>query len=384
MQFLKKYPLLILFAVFLYALTIASLLTPPREDSVMENRKLAQKPKLTVSSLLAVRTADKYTQKYETFMNDQFIGRDGWITLKSICESALGKIENNGVVYGRNGYMFDKFTSLDERRLNLNIQTVTEFVNAYGADTPVTVAIVPNSYQTLEDELPAGLDNINQAAEIEALYKQIPEAAHKLDLLPVMRKSADAGQAYYRTDHHWTTRGAYAAYHAFVSSRGLQAADWDQLASVRRDQPGFYGTYYNKCKLFSAKPDTIEWYDIPIDSMTIAGKEMGGMYDMEKWDQHNKYDAFLWSNNDLTIIRSQNNLNHEEGKTTRILLIKDSYGNSFAPFLTYSYDEVWVVDPRFLMTPMSELMTQNTFDDVLILYNFKSFAEDSNIYTISK
>ena len=113
MQFLKKYPLLILFAVFLYALTIASLLTPPREDSVMENRKLAQKPKLTVSSLLAVRTADKYTQKYETFMNDQFIGRDGWITLKSICESALGKIENNGVVYGRNGYMFDKFTSLD-------------------------------------------------------------------------------------------------------------------------------------------------------------------------------------------------------------------------------------------------------------------------------
>ena len=61
MQFLKKYPLLILFAVFLYALTIASLLTPPREDSVMENRKLAQKPKLTVSSLLAVRTADKYT-----------------------------------------------------------------------------------------------------------------------------------------------------------------------------------------------------------------------------------------------------------------------------------------------------------------------------------
>ena len=141
MQFLKKYPLLILFAVFLYALAIASLLTPPREDSVMENRKLAQKPKLTVSSLLAVRTADKYTQKYETFMNDQFIGRDGWITLKSICESALGKIENNGVVYGRNGYMFDKFTSLDERRLNLNIQTVTEFVNAYGADTPVTVAI---------------------------------------------------------------------------------------------------------------------------------------------------------------------------------------------------------------------------------------------------
>ena len=356
MQFLKKYPLLILFAVFLYALAIASLLTPPREDSVMENRKLAQKPKLTVSSLLAVRTADKYTQKYETFMNDQFIGRDGWITLKSICESALGKIENNGVVYGRDGYMFDKFTSLDERRL----------------------------YQTLEDELPAGLDNINQAAEIEALYKQIPETAHKLDLLPVMRKSADAGQAYYRTDHHWTTRGAYAAYQAFVSSRGLQAADWDQLASVRREQPGFYGTYYNKCKLFSAKPDTIEWYDIPIDSMTIAGKEMGGMYDMEKWGQHNKYDAFLWSNNDLTIIRSQNNLNHEEGKTTRILLIKDSYGNSFAPFLTYSYDEVWVVDPRFLMTPMSELMTQNTFDDVLILYNFKSFAEDSNIYTISK
>lgn len=384
MQFLKKYTLLILFAVFLYALAIASLLTPPREDSIMENRKLAQKPKLTVSSLLAARTSDKYTQKYETFMNDQFIGRDGWITLKSICESALGKIENNGVVYGRDGYLFDKFTSLDERRLNLNIETVADYVNAYGAGTPVTVAIVPNSYETLADDLPKGLENVDQAVAIDALYERLPDTAHTLDLLPVMREAAGVGQAYYRTDHHWTTRGAYAAYQTFVSSRGLQAADWELLAPMRREQPGFYGTYYNKCKLFFADPDTIEWYDIPIDSMTIAGKEMGGLYDMEKWSQHNKYDGFLWSNNDLTIIRSSNNLNHEDGKTSRILLIKDSYGNSFAPFLTYSYDEVWVVDPRFLMTPMSELMAQNTFDDVLILYNFKSFAEDSNIYTISK
>ena len=102
----------------------------------------------------------------------------------------------------------------------------------------VTVAIVPNSYQTLEDELPAGLDNINQAAEIEALYKQIPEAAHKLDLLPVMRKSADAGQAYYRTDHHWTTRGAYTAYQAYCARKGLDAVPEERFDIKKH--PGFY------------------------------------------------------------------------------------------------------------------------------------------------
>ena len=79
------------------------------------------------------------------------------------------------------------------------------------------------------------------------------------------------------------------------------------------------------------------------------------------------------------MIKSDNNLRKEEGKTSRILLIKDSYGNSFAPFLTYQYDEVYVVDLRSIPVKMSEFLAENEFDDVLILYNFMNFSSDTNL-----
>ena len=92
----------------------------------------------------------------------------------------------------------------------------------------------------------------------------------------------------------------------------------------------------------------------------------------------------MWGNSDLTVVKSENNLNHQEGRTSRVLLIKDSYGNPFAPFLTYSYDEVWMVDLRNLTAPMSEVMARAEFDDVLVMYNFENFAQDSNFTFLNR
>lgn len=99
--------------------------------------------------------------------------------------------------------------------------------------------------------------------------------------------------------------------------------------------------------------------------------------------QRDKYAAFLYGNNGLTVIPSENNLNHQEGKTSRVLLIKDSYGNCLAPFLTYSYDEVYVVDLRSLPMKLSDLVSQTQFDDIWILYNFTSFQQDKDLARIT-
>ena len=85
----------------------------------------------------------------------------------------------------------------------------------------------------------------------------------------------------------------------------------------------------------------------------------------------------------MTVIKSRNNCTQEAGKTSRVLLFKDSFGNSFAPFLTYNYDEVYVVDLRSNLTPVSELMSQVEFDDVLILYNFLSFSSSADVARIT-
>ena len=159
---------------------------------------------------------------------------------------------------------------------------------------------------------------------------------------------------------------------------GLQAVSWEDLQPYRQKAEGFYGTFYSKSKLFSAQPDTIDWFDIPVSSVTIDGKEADGLYDRAKFQTRDKYAAFLQGNNGVTVIRSENNLNRQEGKTSRLLLIKDSYSNSLAPFFTYSFDEVVVVDPRSIRG-MKELLASETFDRVLVLYNFMNYTSDNNI-----
>ncbi|MEM1483995.1 DHHW family protein [Oscillospiraceae bacterium PP1C4] len=388
MQAFRKYPLLILFTVFLLVTAVADMFISRREFSEMENRYLAQRPEFSLSQLFL----NEYTPKYEKYVNDQFVGRDQWITLKSVSESAMGKIENNGVVYGRGHYMFENYQTADNRRIQMNIGFLNQFFDQYKDETRITVAVIPNSYQILTDYLPRGLQNIDQKAYVLDSYSRMSKTAKKLDLISAMENAVNDAKknnpnsfsgtedlVYYRTDHHWTTLGSYNAYRAFAQSLGLKAVELTDLEQIRHEQPDFYGSYYSKCKLFSAVPDKIDYYDIPFTSFTIDGMEKSTLYDESKWSGRDKHAAFLWGNNGVSIIKSNNNLNHVDGKTTRVMLIKDSYGNSFAPFLTYSYDEVYVIDARSLTGKMSELMSQTDFDDVLVMYNFMNFSSDTNI-----
>lgn len=385
MRILKKYPLLVLFSVFLLVTSAADMVISRRQFSEMENRYLTQRPKFSLSQLFE----NKYTLKYESYVNDQFVARDTWITLKSVSESVLGKIENNGIVYGRQHHMFEDYQTTDERRLKQNTEFVKEYFAKYSGRSNFTLGIIPNSYAVLRDLVPQGLHNVDQREAIEHINSSMADHVAALDLFPVMQRAVDqsgnmsatesSDPVYYRTDHHWTTFGAYNAYQAFAQSRGKKAVDWETLRPLMHEVPDFYGSYYSKCKLFSAVPDTITYFDIPFESIMIDGEEKPSLYDDSLWNKRDKHAAFLWGNNGLTVIKSQNNLNAQPGKTSKILLIKDSYGNSFAPFLTYSYDEVYVVDLRSMTEKMSDFMASNSFDDVLVLYNFMNFASDTNI-----
>ena len=381
---LKKYPLLLLFTAFMLVLSLIDPLFSSRAESEMENRKLAQRPQMTLQSLLAREETQKYSYRYEQYVNDQFVGRDAWITLKSVSESALGKIENNGIVYGDHHRMFEYYPSADQRRLSMNVEFLTRFAQTWQDTLPLSVALVPSSYMVYVDDLPAGLPNLDQQAAIQGIYSQFSSRVNTLDLLPMLEGQAEGEDLYYKTDHHWTTWGAYQTYRAFAESRGLQAVSWEELAPLERQVEDFYGTYYSKCKLFSAQPDTITYFDIPTTSVTVAGEPREGLYDASKWPVRDKYAAFLWGNNDLMVIRSDNNLNHRAGETSRILVVKDSYGNSLIPFLTYSYDEIYVVDLRFLTQSMTELVSSTQFDDLLILYSFMNFASDSNLTYLNR
>lgn len=369
MNKLFRYPVLALFAATILGMAAANLVVPARAHSEMENRFLNQRPAFSLKALLD-SGKDGFAQRYEAYVNDQFVGRDGWITLKSMSEAALGKVENNGIVYGADGQMFEKHTALDRQRLERNIGLLTEFALLY-PELSKRVMLVPGAYDVLTDKVPTGLNNVEGPPFIEEAYRRWDAVGLRgVDVTPALR--GHAGEyIYYRTDHHWTTWGARVAYEVYADAVGIPPARLEGVPANTVED--FYGTSYSKSKHFSALPDIITWYDVDVDGVLVDAKPVGGLYDLEKFGGRDKYAAFLHGNNGVTVIENA------DAPSRSILVIKDSYANCFAPFLTQSFSRVVVVDLRSMTQKLSELIAAESFQEVLILYSFTNLASDANL-----
>ena len=373
-----KYPVVLAFFLFIFLFTAVVLVKPDREYSEFENKYLTQRPEFTLASFLN----NEWTSKYETYLNDQFVLRDDWITLKSICESMLLKIENNGIAYGADDYLFEKFTTLAGDSLaqfERNVGYEKTFIDTYGETVPITFTIIPNAYMILPEKLPEGLIQVDQAAYTAPIYEAVGDKAQVVDFTGALTAHKDE-YIFYRTDHHWTTLGAYYAYAAYVESLGMEPVALDSLSEI--EVPDFYGTYFSKAKKFDAVADTITYYPIADAGVIIDGQEADGYYDLSKFEVRDKYAAFLRGNNGYTVIKSGVREVPEGQEPSKILVIKDSYANSFVPFLLYNFDEVHVVDLRYSAVSMKELLSTENFDQVLLMYNFMNLVTDTNLYKL--
>lgn len=372
MKKIFQYPLLLIFCVFIFSFSLANVLKPNRSFSDLENRYLAKRPDFSMKAFFN----STFSSKYETYLNDQFIFRDGWITLKSVSESALGKTENNGIVYGKDGYLFEKLLASDSAQLQKNLNALRTFLQNYQGNT--TVGIVPSSYEVLRGKLPAGLENVNQAEAIRRIYQEIGDGnTSTLPLLDALEKHSGE-YIYYRTDHHWTTLGAYYGYVTYCAEKGLEPAALDFPS---QEAVGFYGTYFSKAKLHSAQSDTITYYEIPVAEMIADLEKKDGLYQVEQFSKRDKYAAFLYGNHGLTVIKSEHFDKAETPK--RLLVIKDSFANCLIPFLTQNYDEITVIDLRHFSIKMGSYLEGQEFDDTLILYNYLNFSNDVNLYKLN-
>lgn len=368
---LKNYPILLLFFGFILIFSAIDIIMPDKNFSELENKYLQQNPKLTFDSLYN----NEYSQKYEKYINEQFVLRNKWIDLKSRIEFFMGKTENNGIVYGKNNYLFDKVQKIDEKQLDKNVENIKMFLEKYN-NKNIKFALAPNSYEVLKDKLPYGLKLFSQKDMINTVYEKLSENKNVevINLIDSLGSHKNE-YIYYKTDHHWTNLGAYYAYVEFMKSLEKDYIDINKLKS--NEIEGFLGTYFSKAKKFNSEFDKITYYDVNIDKMIIKDKEYTDIYDYEKFKTRDKYAAFLYGNNDLTIITNKDSVNKKD--KSRILIFKDSFGNSFVPYLTYSYDEVYVLDLRFNSEKVSEIMERYDFDDILIMYSINNFIDDSNL-----
>lgn len=364
---LKASPVVLLFFAFLFGFMILDMLWPKREYSELENRKLQQVPAFSWSALFS----NQWTSDYGTYIQDQFAFRDSWIDLKSRAEYFLGKTENSEVIYGDDDMMFTKFYSLERYGDTWlrNAQAVEQFAARHPGK--VSFMLAPSASLIYEDKLPANVPLADEDAYLDQIFASVP-SAEVYDLRELFTEHKDE-YIFYRTDHHWTTYGAWLAYSEFCDRNGLTPFDTESHEKV--EIKDFYGTSYSKSRLWNAVPDTLTYYpldnsmEIVVPGENSAASADGTMYNLSALEKRDKYSAFLWGNNGYSEIEGDG-----EGS---ILVVKDSYGNSFTPFLTANYAKIGVVDFRYRKANLEDLMEQ--YDQVLILYNFQSFYKDDGV-----
>ena len=362
---MKKKYLLYSFVIVIISFTMIGLISSDKEFSELENRKL----KTSVTFSIKKFFDGSFQKDYESYINDQFPLRDNWISLKSINEYILGKIENNGIIYGSNGELFEKFDSLDEEKLKNNVEAIKKFAEAYY--DKVSLMIIPSSYEIYKESLPIGSPIIMQEELINEIYN-FSSFSKNIDVMKELLDNKNS-YIYYKTDHHWTTYGAYLAYSKFIDSSNENKANLENLQEV--ELPNFYGTYYSKAKPFNIEPDVMTYYDFNNLTMEIVGDKIyDSIYDYSKESLRDKYSLFLHGNNPVTIIKNKDIKNNK-----KILVIKDSFGNSLVPFLTQNYEEIHVIDLRYFSSKLSSYLEKNDFEDILIIYNFINLATDNNV-----
>ena len=360
-------PVILCFAFFLCAGLTLHLALPDKDRSENENRVLSTAPKFTLKALFSGR----FTADFENYITDQFPFRDNWLDLKSRSERAIGKTENNGVFFCGKDTLITRFKAPAESALEGGIRSV----NALAANTglPVTLALIPSAAEIWADRLPANADSADQAALISQVYASVDAAA--ADVLSVLRSHADE-PIFYRTDHHWTTLGAYYGYTATAEALGLTPQDLSRFRP-QTVSDSFYGTVYSSSGVRWVKPDSIEIYvpdgDAELIRYDSAEGSVSPVYDRSKLETKDKYSMFLGGNTSLLVIRT----GRPGGK---LLVIRDSYADCELPFFFAHYSEIHALDLRYYRQSVSAYALDGDFDAILISYSLADFVTDTSVF----
>jgi hypothetical protein len=365
--------LTVILIVFLTSFSLLFILLPDQAFSETENRMLQKKPAFSWDNLIS----GKFGSAVENYVADQFACRDIWVSLKSAAELILQKKDNNGVYFGREGYLLQKPDRPDAALLAANIEAVNQF--AANIPTKVYFLLAPSSVQILTDKLPQFVAP-HPINDLLALTKeQLSPKVNFIDTFPILAAHRQE-YIYYKTDHHWTTRGAYYAYREagpLLDYKPLAINDF----TIEQVSSDFYGTLHAKSGHRFIQPDTVELFK-PKNNLScrveyVNEKKTGhSLYAKKHLLRKDKYAVFLDGNHALIRINVQNQTDR------KLLVVKDSYANSLIPFLANHYDEIHVIDLRHFNAPLQGYIKQYNLNEILFVYNFISFAEDPAIRKI--
>lgn len=351
---------------------LVNFIAKDRDFSESENRVLASFPKLTLSSI-----ADgTFMKNFETYMSDQFVLRDRMISLKSYFDRLSGMRESNGVYIADDGFLIEKPSKYTAKKAKAMTKSINSFMKKYPEITKM-VAISPNASYIYSEKLPSGIELHSQYSELNGILNRLEGENYSfLNVTKALKNAKEKSDVFYRTDHHWTTRGAYAVFKAIADKWNLDRSQVKyKFLTVSSDFEGTLasktGIHDNKDKIEICLPKNSEGsYIVSYESQD---KRTTSLFEPSKLQQKNKYEVFLGGNYDKVVIDTVS-----KSRAT-LLIIKDSYANCLIPMLTPYFAKVVVVDPRYMTESVHNVMDEYNFSHVLFLYNLNTFLQDTSL-----
>lgn len=379
----------LVFAAVCVLFSIALLLLPKSDWSDIENRKLADFPDLSAESL----ASGEYFMDVEDYLADHFPLRDIFVSVNTRFNMLLGRREINDVFICDDGFLIDKYQT--PARTQKILDAFNRIPGAVG-ERAITLLVAPTAAYVYSEKLPAFAQQADQLETLKQLYDGF--SGGTVDVTQALLEHKNDHQLYYRTDHHWTTYGAYYAYVELCGQLGLEPTALDAF-DVKRVAEDFCGTTYSKVNDFSVSGEAIYRFDLPSQNISASYGSSGeaavsaadaatdsaaassgsdALYNAEYLDKKDKYSYFL---NNINAVVSITNDSAQTGR--ELVVIKDSYANCFVPFLAEHFSRIFVIDPRYYRDSIIDFInSKNAVTDVLILYNLGTIDNDTGVAVI--
>ena len=368
-----------LFTIVTLAIPITTAVLPKQERSENENRTLEKFPDIVNHTkmdkaqnfsevmdaikwdYITVRDKDSWMDDFETYFSDHLAGREDWVRVRNEMEKLVGKKEINGV-YTLRDQMIQVFKEYDADMVQKSLDAMNTFAEKH-PDMQVSLMLAPTAQELFSSEIPTYAGYLSEKSFIDECYKKM-SGMTTIDCLSFLSGHKN-DYVFYRTDHHWTSLGAYYASAAYCQANGITPWALGSYDTVIRT--GYTGSLY----MYGGHPTELK--DNPDYS---AARFPHAGYSMVYYRDGVQYNGqavnggvsdyagmFLCGDQPLTVITTDN----KNGKT--LLVFKESYGNAFVPYMIDYYERIVVVDIREEVGSVGDIIAQYGVTDALIINN---------------
>lgn len=349
-----------------------NVLVPDKELSVEESRVLAQRPKLSINSLLS----GEFMEKYDAYLSDQFAGRNLWRNLRVAVGRISGERQENGVVLGDGGQLFDIPKSPNQETLTETLAALGTFAEGH-SEMNVYMMLVPDAATVLTSKRPYLATFPDQNPMITQVKRGLSDSVKWIDVTEILGQHNEE-KIYYQTDKHWTSLGAYYAFSASAEQLGISGGTANEYAAYPITTT-FNGELSSKSGYCLDVREEIDIYvpkgrdnDVVVNYVDEQRKTTS-LYDSSCLEGSDQYEVFLGGDTSVIDIRTASE------NSRRLLIVKDSFANCFIPFLAPHFREIVVVDPHYYSGTLQELLGTYRISDVLFLYSGNGFFQDNSL-----